>query len=500
MTRPTQEAIETFKSITGASESVALQKLEEYEGNLNEAVNAYFNPGDRDITNPTAVAPPQHNNAEMNNYTQARPSTLSQLFFIARSFKPSSLLDPNYRRNLMNELGVSAVTPFVSHTGGAMGVPAAFSGRNEQVHHPGVSSVYDEITPSSQGNVLRDDSLRSFDNNMEEEMIEAAIEASKREDSSGSGLMQRQLDLLEDDEFSRAISLSLKTAEQEKEMREQRVENCDQQMEVYESGTEAEKTRKSTRELGNSSVQGAEVMHPRSPASYKLKYDLDVHPQGNKDTFPSSEWGGISPKELQEAVMLEAALFNEIPEGTSDHPQYESHSQRGLDRNAGPNYASDCHQLSSSAAAQQLLREQQDNEYLASLLADREREMNALKEAEVQLNRDEPWKESLEKEKFERWLAAKETSLPQEPAKEDGNAVTLLVKMPDGTRRGRRFVKSDKLQVLFDFIDVGRAVKPGTYRMVRSYPRRSFSVKDGSSSLNELGLTNKQELLFLEFI
>lgn len=40
----------------------------------------------------------------------------------------------------------------------------------------------------------------------------------------------------------------------------------------------------------------------------------------------------------------------------------------------------------------------QDNEYLASLLADREREMNALKEAEVQLNRDEPWKESLEKE------------------------------------------------------------------------------------------------------
>lgn len=136
-------------------------------------------------TNPTAVAPPQHNNAEMNNYTQARPSTLSQLFFIARSFKPSSLLDPNYRRNLMNELGVSAVTPFVSHTGGAMGVPAAFSGRNEQVHHPGVSSVYDEITPSSQGNVLRDDSLRSFDNNMEEEMIEAAIEASKREVKDG---------------------------------------------------------------------------------------------------------------------------------------------------------------------------------------------------------------------------------------------------------------------------------------------------------------------------
>lgn len=83
--------------------------------------------------------------------------------------------------------------------------------------------------------------------------------------------------------------------------------------------------------------------------------------------FWALKWGGISPKELQEAVMLEAALFNEIPEGTSDHPQYESHSQRGLDRNAGPNYASDCHRLSSSAAAQQLLREQQVSTFLYQL-------------------------------------------------------------------------------------------------------------------------------------
>lgn len=35
---------------------------------------------------------------------------------------------------------------------------------------------------------------------------------------------------------------------------------------------------------------------------------------------------------------------------------------------------------------------------------------------------------------------------------------------------------------------------------VRPYPRRAFGVSDGSSSLNELGLTSKQEALFLEFI
>lgn len=63
--------------------------------------------------------------------------------------------------------------------------------------------------------------------------------------------------------------------------------------------------------------------------------------------------------------------------------------------------------------------------------------------------------------------------------------------MPDGSRRGRRFLKSDRLQVslfnlpescwllkimliiflellqyLFDFIDISRTFKPGTYRLV----------------------------------
>ena len=41
----------------------------------------------------------------------------------------------------------------------------------------------------------------------------------------------------------------------------------------------------------------------------------------------------------------------------------------------------------------------------------------------------------------------KETLLPPEPASNDGNAVTLLVKMPDATRCSRRFLKSDKLKV-----------------------------------------------------
>lgn len=48
---------------------------------------------------------------------------------------------------------------------------------------------------------------------------------------------------------------------------------------------------------------------------------------------------------------------------------------------------------------------------------------------------------------MERQLAAKEASLPQEPTADNENAVNLVVRMPDGSRRGRRFLKSDRLQV-----------------------------------------------------
>ena len=50
-------------------------------------------------------------------------------------------------------------------------------------------------------------------------------------------------------------------------------------------------------------------------------------------------------------------------------------------------------------------------------------------------------------------MAEIEASLPSEPRTDDENAVTLLVRMPDGSRRGRRFLKTDKLQV--NCIEVG---------------------------------------------
>ncbi|KAG6543951.1 hypothetical protein Mapa_014575 [Marchantia paleacea] len=250
--------------------------------------------------------------------------------------------------------------------------------------------------------------------------------------------------------------------------------------------------------------------------------------QHDVDPFPSDEWGGISSEEHDEAVMLEAALFGGLPEGSGLGLPY--HARRGihtdvLDDIAGGESAGLMAAFnrrgfpqppSPTVVAQRLLREQQDDEYLASLAADREKELKAIQEAEAQrvreqeaavaaeseekLRREEEKRQKEEAEELERQLTAKKGKLPMEPAADAEGAVTLVVRLPDGSRRGRRFHKSNKLQNLFDFIDIGGAVKPGSYRLVRQFPRVAFTDGEHASSLESLGLTSKQEVLLLELI
>ncbi|KAM5555132.1 plant UBX domain-containing protein 8 [Rosa sericea] len=477
MPRPTEDMIQTYISLTGASHSLALLKLEEHGGDLNEAVNAHFREGDVHSTSPSSTAPPQYNFPQVSNQNQVAPQQgLLPLLSAARSFKPSLLLDRRYSRDLYNRIN-SALTgraPSPSHPGEVTGVPVGFNAGNEQPYLSGQRPT----TPD----VARTDLDGSrYGNDVEEEMIQAAIEASKREAemgspnvrnstpnvSPGNGLPVEKIPE-ENSDFDRAVSLSLKTAEQEKAIREMQLNDRNQDPGVY-----------STWKQGRSSHQnGAEVVEQQL-VSEESKRDGGSHLQQGKLATHSDELGSLSPKELDEAIMLETALFGKSPYTPNDQPIHGSSS--------------------SSLSARQLLREQQDDEYLASLLADKEKEMNAVHEAATcQLKGDV--NKRIEPMEFERRLDAKSASLPCEPAPDGENAVTLLVRMPNGSRLSRRFRKSDKLQLLFDFIDVGRVVEPGTYRVVRSYPRHAFTANNSLLTLRELGLTNKQEALFLELI
>ncbi|KAJ6933549.1 hypothetical protein NC651_008826 [Populus alba x Populus x berolinensis] len=587
MARPNQEAIETFISITGVTEDVAVQKLEEHGGDLNAAVNTHFSEGDRSAMRQPSIPSLQDDVMDIDDdpIEFAPPPRRSPLSILAESgaMNPFSLLDPRFPRGLF-DTGSDFMNqaPFVSQPRELREIPIEVKDDSDASGHSVHAPIIEDVTgtehaqgPGIQGTVIAEDdddniltdlnaratqrdssldghfrpsapefdNLPDYSNDIEEEMVRAAIEASKQEaqELTETGPQQRQSHG-EDAELEHVDSLSLKTAEQEKTLHDQRgkvgpsevgdnaVEEGQGKIAASNGGQEAGSSsiqdeaedvedqpliRHRSRQPSSGSLESAREVGvvEASPPSSPGQSNIGSHPPHNRDAF-SDEWGGISSEEHDEAVMLEAAMFGGIPEGTrygfpyTPHHQFmqnENHYPRPVPRPPSP-----------SLQAQRLIREQQDDEYLASLAADREKEMKAIEEAEArrvqeevarkaaleeERRKEEESRRKLEEEQeFERLLAAKEASLALEPSSNDENAVTLLVRMPDGSRRGRRFLKSDKLHALFDFIDIGRVVKPGTYRLVRPYPRRAFSDGEGALTLNELGLTSKQEALFLELI
>ncbi|GMJ06187.1 hypothetical protein like AT4G23040 [Hibiscus trionum] len=553
MTRTDQEAIDTFITITGASEAVAIQKLEEHGGDLNAAVNALFSEGDGSTTRSTSTVVPVDDAMDIDDPLEAVPRRpVFPLLPASRTTNAFSLLDPNFRRSFFD--GVSDLTtrePLVTHPREVREVPIEFKDSNEPSNRSGHAPVIEDVSetaqahgPNSNETVIIDevdddstmlprqlnnpscnqhvipsapvfDNLPDYGNDIEEQMIRAAIEASKWEVESAE-----QEKALHEQGRSAGTSKSVASKPAEVQLRNLAASNGrlmrgsssiqDDAEVVEEQPLVRPRPRRALSGLRESVKEIGAV--EASPASSPGQQDVGNLPQSNGNAFTSDEWGGISSEEHDEAVMLEAAMFGGIPE--SGYPFAYGPNQ--YMRSEGSNPWRAPRPPSPSLAAQRLIREQQDDEYYASLQADREKELKAIEEAEARRLKEEAARKAAleeeqrkeeelrrkveEEQEFERQLAAKEASLPEEPAANEQNAVTLLVRMPDGSRRGHRFLKSDRLQSLFDFIDIGRGVKPGTYRLVRPYPRRAFSDGESSLTLNELGLTSKQEALFLELI
>ncbi|KAK9668201.1 hypothetical protein RND81_13G040900 [Saponaria officinalis] len=594
-----RETIETFMSITGAPETVAVQKLEEYAGNLNEAVNAHFSEGDRNVMQeaPAAVTGPSEDLMDIDEPPELVRRGPPSLFPAAGGMNPFSLLDPTFQRGLLDATNLFDRTsdlmgrtraPFVTQPREVREIPIEVrDGQDNSARQSGFAPRIEDVTdsvdvgvPEIRGTVTVDDEddnvlgvnllgnrgvtrpsapqindTADFENDIEEEMIGAAIEASKRDaelqNDEGLDFVGPPRSSQHDDtDIAHAVSLSLRTAEQEKLQREVGLtagvsgSSADRPAEVRELANIVESNQRQgvdfsdksssqhNKEAGSSLIQDDVdeldeqplVRHrSRQRSSGSMEADRDIEetevnpvlspprPAADSQTqlggsaFASAEWGGISSVEHDEAVMLEAAMFGGIPENGYHVP----YAPRQVLHPGVESAWSAPRPPSPSLVAQRAIREQQDDEYLASLQADREKELiaiaeeNAAREAalEEQRRKDEEAQRKLQEEQeLERQLAAKQASLPEEPSMDDENAVNLLVRMPDGSRHGRRFRKSDKLQSLFNFIDVGRMLKPGTYRLVRPYPRKAFSDGESSLSLSELGLTSKQEALFLELI
>ncbi|KAL0373197.1 UNVERIFIED_CONTAM: Plant UBX domain-containing protein 8 [Sesamum calycinum] len=577
MTRPDKEAIDTFMSITGVSEATAIRKLEEargycpytsveewmqtsvvvqkHHGNLNEAVDAHFSEHDGNRIQAAPLTSPQDYVMDVDDpipFTSHRP--LSSLFPFATGLNPFSQLNPNFTRSLFDRSNAAARSPFISHAREVREIPIEVKDEIGVSSHPGGAPTIEDVTetahvhgPEVRGIVIIDEEddddepqvthahglgtqdsstnsgpggptimdVPDYENDIEDEMLRAAIEASKQDTAMSNQQSGEHLDLrdstlqpeqfyLEDASLAHAVSLSLQTAERGKVVRELEGKVGASEVEGLKSAAPERMEKLPSNGCWKHILEDEAEDVEELPLVRHRRRCVDTGPTSTAKNIEDIEWGGISSKEHDEALMLEAAIFGGIPDGGGHRFPHASLQliQNGLGTSVGHFSRRTARPPSPSLVAQRLIREQQDDEYLASLQADREKELKAKEEAEVAERRkeDELHRKLQEEKETERQLAAKEASLPQEPTSDDENAVTLLVRMPDGSRRGRRFLKSDKLRCLFDFIDVGRAVKPGSYRLVRPYPRHAFSDGESTSTLHELGLTSKQEALYLELI
>nr|CAD1821371.1 unnamed protein product [Ananas comosus var. bracteatus] len=276
-------------------------------------------------------------------------------------------------------------------------------------------------------------------------MIRAAIEASKRDAEGQSNqqidvpdditgpLLERKTPAMDDADLARAVSLSLEFAEQERALRQQEMQfgfqssGSDKEMED-EGRSIAENGRQRSEEGNIMSVQDdTEDMEEQPLVRHRSRR---VSP-GNAESTESGPMVHSPPSSLPLHNIQDNRQYN--GDGTPyqfSYPRQNSALHPPIPRPPSP-----------SLTAQRLLREQQDDEYLASLLADQEKELKAKQEAErrqleeaaarkaalekERQEEEEARRKQLEEEEYERKLAAKEASLPQEPQSDDESAVTL---------------------------------------------------------------------------
>ncbi|XP_018425235.1 PREDICTED: FAS-associated factor 2 [Nanorana parkeri] len=154
----------------------------------------------------------------------------------------------------------------------------------------------------------------------------------------------------------------------------------------------------------------------------------------------------------------------------------------------------------------QVLRQQQDEAYLVSLRADQEKErkkrekqeQKRREEEEAQLRQlaEERKKRTLQEEK-----ERKSECLPAEPQPDHPDSVKIIFKMPNDTRVERRFLFTQSLSVIHDFL-FSLKETPEHFQIVANFPRRVLPCLPSEEApvpptLQEAGFSRSQ-LLFVQ--
>ncbi|KAJ9531041.1 hypothetical protein QJQ45_000958 [Haematococcus lacustris] len=256
---------------------------------------------------------------------------------------------------------------------------------------------------------------------------------------------------------------------------------------------------------GRGGVRGASLLHPQGPGAGGRQGEG----QGEEEEEEEEEEHtalGVGRQELEEARMIEAAML-----GLPYEPRLPLRGRSAGGRQAGarggpPLGDPDLHDGRS-------LRWEQDQAYEESLAADKAKadsSAEAAREAAAAARRLAEEAAAAERAaaeaaaKLKATLARKAAALVPEPAPGDPEAVTIMVRLPDGMRLSRKFKKSNALQAVFDYVDVQHQAAtylPGNcrYNLVNQFPRHVFQESDATGTLADMGIVSGTAL-FLEVV
>ena len=148
------------------------------------------------------------------------------------------------------------------------------------------------------------------------------------------------------------------------------------------------------------------------------------------------------------------------------------------------------------------IREEQERDFAAALEEDRrrDRERQAVAEEERRAEEEEERRARREEEKrieVERRRSRGSAGVPLEPGEAEEGVCVVMVRLPCGTRRQRRFRESDVVGALYHYVDSLEENTAGAYKLVTNFPRRVFGQEDKELTLKEAGLA-PQAALFLQ--
>ncbi|KAN0011823.1 hypothetical protein ACTFIU_007394 [Dictyostelium citrinum] len=141
---------------------------------------------------------------------------------------------------------------------------------------------------------------------------------------------------------------------------------------------------------------------------------------------------------------------------------------------------------------ERIIREQ-DIEYYKSLETDQL--LKLLKEKDINDKKEE--QEKLKKQRQER-IEFLKLNLKPEPSINNKNSIKLLIKLPNGENIQRRFLKTDNLNDIYDFIDSKDQIT-FKYNLSTNYPKKVYKNDDNiKSTFEELNITNLTTFYLIE--